>query len=88
MSARHPAAYRRGMMKQVVTSFLWFFTTAWGWNIIAAVTGVPAVIGVALGIGAGAFVWADPLHLIRPSHVAEPVDRVAGGMSQPVRRPI
>jgi hypothetical protein len=53
------------MVKQVVTSVLWFFTIAWGWNIVAFVTGLPAIIGLALGVAAAAFVWIDPLQLIR-----------------------
>ena len=61
------SAYRRGMVKQVVSSFLWFFTVAWGWNYVALLTGLPSIIGLGLGVAAGAFVWVDPFHLIRPA---------------------
>jgi hypothetical protein len=75
------------MVKQVVTSFLWFFTVAWGWNYVALVTGLPMIIGMALGAAAAAFVWFDPFHLIR---AAEPEIRsiaTPSPISQPVQRP-
>ena len=52
------------MIRKLVTSFLWFFAVAWAWNYIAALAGLPAIIGLGLGASVALFVWADPRHLI------------------------
>lgn len=75
------------MVKQVVTSFLWFFTVAWGWNYVALMTGLPSIVGLGLGVAAGAFVWVDPFHLIRPARAGTERVPARHAVSQPVQRP-
>ena len=77
------------MVKQVVTSFLWFFTVAWAWNYIALLTSLPSFVGLALGVAAGVFVWVDPYHLIRPAREATRQGRpVPSAISKPIQRPV
>ncbi len=52
------------MAKRIVSVVLWFFTVAWAWNYIALMSGLPSLLGLALGAAVGAVVWADPLHLL------------------------
>lgn len=75
------------MVKQVVTSFLWFFTVAWGWNYVALVTGLPMIFGMGLGAAAAAFVWFDPYHLIRAAEPETKGTVARSAISQPVHRP-
>jgi hypothetical protein len=52
------------MAKHLVASLLWYLAVAWGWNYIAALTGLPSIIGLGLGAAVAAFVAIDPFHLV------------------------
>ena len=65
------------MVTRIASGVLWFFTVAWGWNYIALMSGLPSLLGLALGAAVGAFVWADPLHLFWPAVQDAPARRTA-----------
>lgn len=65
------------MVKRIASVVLWFFTVAWGWNYVVLVSGLPSLLGLALGAAVGAFVWTDPLHLLWPAAQDAPARQTA-----------
>ncbi len=65
------------MVKRFASVVLWFFTVAWGWNYVALMSGLPSLLGLVLGATVGAFVWADPLHLLWPAAQDAPARQTA-----------
>jgi hypothetical protein len=57
------------MVRRTVTAILWFFAVAWGWNLVAAMSGLPSATGLAIGLGAAALI------MIGSPRVAPQVDR-------------
>lgn len=55
------------MLKRSVAAVLWFFTVAWAWNFVAALTGLPEATGIVLAVAVAAFVAVDPRHLFWPA---------------------
>jgi len=71
------------MVKRIASAILWFFTVAWGWNYVALVSGLPSLLGLALGAAVGALVWADPLHLWWPAAQDAPARQAAAPVLAP-----
>jgi hypothetical protein len=54
------------MVKRIASATLWFLAVGWGFNLLGLITGTPPIMGLAVGIAAGAFVGLDPRHLSWP----------------------
>ena len=52
------------MKKRILATGLWFFAGWYAGAILAWVVGIEAPMGLLVGLAAGAFVWADPGHLL------------------------
>jgi hypothetical protein len=79
------------MLKRSVAAVLWFFTVAWAWNYVAALTGLPAATGFVLGVAAAAFVAVDPKHLFSPAALrptAEASLMPSAGVVDALHRPL
>jgi hypothetical protein len=63
MASCHPLADTSVMTKRIGSAALWFVAIGWGFNYIAALTGMSPAIGMAIAAWVGAFVGLDPLHL-------------------------
>ncbi len=51
-------------MKRLLAATLWFYAAWYAGSLLAAVIGVPDLIGPVVGIAAGLIVGVDPRHLI------------------------
>lgn len=51
-------------MKRIAVGALWLFSFWYLGSIVAALVGVPDVVGPVLGMAAGAVVVLDPRHVI------------------------
>jgi hypothetical protein len=79
------------MLKRSVAAVLWFFTVAWAWNFVAALTGLPQATGFVLALATAAFVAVDPKHLfwpaaLRPTAEASPMP--SAGVADALHRPL
>jgi hypothetical protein len=54
------------MVRRTVTAILWFFAVAWGWNLVAAMSGLPPATGLALGLGAAALIMLGSPRVATP----------------------
>ena len=52
------------MIRRIVVAALWFFAVAWGWNLVAALVGLPPAAGLALGVGAAALILLAPARAV------------------------
>jgi hypothetical protein len=52
------------MIRRTVVAILWLFAVAWGWNLVAALAGLPSATGLALGLGAALLVLLAPPRVV------------------------
>ncbi|HSL33145.1 MAG TPA: hypothetical protein VK871_05810 [Candidatus Limnocylindrales bacterium] len=79
------------MLKRSVAAVLWFFTVAWAWNYVAALTGLPSATGLVLAVAVAAFVAVDPKHLFWPAALrptAELTPMPSAGVGDALHRPL
>jgi hypothetical protein len=54
------------MVKRIIATPLWFFAI-WGlWDLVAFVSGAPAILAPLLAVAVSGFVALDPAHLFWP----------------------
>ena len=66
-------------MKRLVAGPLWFISFALMYELLWSFTGVPRILGPAIGLVVAATVWMDPMHWF---WAAAP-NRLAGSMPAP-----
>ena len=52
------------MFTRTVAAVLWYFVVGWGWNLFAAIAGLPSGMGPVIGLVAAAFILLAPLRAI------------------------
>ena len=52
------------MKKRLLAAVLWFYATWYGWSILADMTGMPAMLGPAIGLAVAVLIGMDPMHRI------------------------
>jgi hypothetical protein len=77
------------MIQRSVTAVLWFFAAGWGWNLLSLATGLPASLGIVLGLvlAAVVLVGSDPAigSIVRRRLAGPAADRTQGPSVTPDR---
>jgi hypothetical protein len=60
------------MVRRLTISALWFVAFFCLHELAWSVFGSPRVLGLAIGCLAAAFVWVDPIRIVRPAATARP----------------